>query len=55
MLMRYHDELLRSMPPGIPDEAMPYLMIPVLLAQSRDKLAAIFMKTPGGLGMVQPL
>jgi EmrB/QacA subfamily drug resistance transporter len=55
MLMRYHDEFLRSMPAGVPGEAMPYLMNPVLLAQSRDKLAAIFMKTPGGLGMVQPL
>jgi predicted MFS family arabinose efflux permease len=55
MLMRYHDEFLRSMPRGVPDEAMPYLMNPVLLGQSRDKLAAIFMKTHGGLGMVQPL
>jgi EmrB/QacA subfamily drug resistance transporter len=55
MLTRYHDEFLRSMPAGVPGEAMPYLMNPVLLAQSRDKLAAIFMQTPGGLGMVQPL
>lgn len=55
MLMRYHDEFLRAVPAGIPNEAMPYLMNPVLLGQSRDKLAAIFMKTPGGLGMVQPL
>jgi EmrB/QacA subfamily drug resistance transporter len=55
MLMRYHDEFLRSVPPGIPREAMPYLMNPVLLAQSRDKLAVIFMKTPGGLGTVQAL
>lgn len=55
MLMRYHDEFLRSVPAGVPSEAMPYLLNPVLLAQSRDKLAAIFMKTPGGLAMVQPL
>jgi MFS family permease len=55
MLTRYHDEFLRSAPQGIPDEAMPYLLNPVLLAQSRDELAAIFMKTPGGLAMVQPL
>jgi EmrB/QacA subfamily drug resistance transporter len=55
MLTRYHDEFLRSVPAGLPSEAMPYLMNPILLAQSRDELAAIFMKTPGGLGMVQPL
>jgi len=55
MLMRYHDEFLRSVPQGIPPEAMPYLLNPVLLNQSRDKLAAILLKTPGGLGMVQPL
>jgi EmrB/QacA subfamily drug resistance transporter len=55
MLTRYHDEFLRSVPAGLPPEAMPYLMNPILLAQSRDELAAIFMKTPGGLGMVQPL
>jgi EmrB/QacA subfamily drug resistance transporter len=55
MLMRYHDEFLRSMPKGVPDEAMQYLMNPILLGQSRDKLAAIFLKTPGGLAMVQPL
>jgi hypothetical protein len=55
MLMRYHDEFLRSVPAGIPSEAMPYLLNPVLLNQSRDKLAAILMKTPGGFGMVQPL
>ena len=51
MLMRYHDEFLRSMPPGVPGEAMPYLMNPVLLAQSRPQVAAIFLKTPGGLAM----
>jgi hypothetical protein len=34
---------------------MPYLMNPILLAQSRPQLAAIFASTPGGLAMVQPL
>jgi EmrB/QacA subfamily drug resistance transporter len=55
MLMRYHDEFLRSVPPGVPDEAMPYLMNPILLAQSRPQLAAIFAKTPGGMDLVQSL
>ena len=55
MLTRYHNEFLRLMPPGLPDAAMPYLMNPILLAQSRQQLGEILMKTPGGLAMVQPL
>ena len=55
MLTRYHDEFLRLAPPGLPAEAMPYLTNPILLAQSRPELAAIFMKAPGGLAMVQPV
>ena len=55
MLTRYHDEFLRLAPPGLPAEAMRYLTNPILLAQSRPELAAIFMKTPGGLAMVQPV
>jgi len=55
MLTRYHDEFLRLAPAGLPAEAMPYLTNPILLAQSRPELAAIFMKTPGGLTMVQPV
>jgi EmrB/QacA subfamily drug resistance transporter len=55
MLTRYHDEFLRHAPPGLPDAALPYLMNPILLAQSRPELAAIFANTPGGLAMVQPL
>lgn len=55
MLTRYHDEFLRLAPQGLPAEAMPYLTNPILLAQSRQQLAAIFMKTPGGLAMVQPV
>ena len=54
MLTRYHDEFLRLAPPGLPAEAMPYLTNPILLAQSRPELAAIFLKAPGGLAMVQP-
>jgi EmrB/QacA subfamily drug resistance transporter len=55
MLTRYHDEFLRLAPAGLPAEAMKYLTNPILLAQSRPELAAIFMKTPGGLAMVQPV
>lgn len=55
MLTRYHDEFLRLAPAGLPVEAMPYLTNPILLAQSRPELAAIFMKTPGGLALVQPV
>jgi len=55
MLTRYHDEFLRLAPPGLPAEAMKYLTNPILLAQSRPELAAIFTKTPGGLAMVQPV
>jgi hypothetical protein len=55
MLTRYHDEFLRLAPPGLPAAAMPYLTSPILLAQSRPELAAIFMKTPAGLAMVQPV
>lgn len=55
MLTRYHDEFLRLAPAGVPAEAMKYLTNPILLAQSRPELAAIFMKTPGGLAMVQPV
>jgi len=55
MLTRYHDEFLRLAPAGVPSEAMPYLTNPILLVQSRQQLAAIFMKTPGGLAMVQPV
>lgn len=55
MLTRYHDEFLRLAPSGLPSEAMPYLTNPILLVQSRQQLAAIFMKTPGGLAMVQPV
>jgi predicted MFS family arabinose efflux permease len=55
MLTRYHDEFLRLAPAGLPPAAMPYLMNPILLAQSRPQLAAIFANTPGGLAMVQPL
>jgi MFS family permease len=55
MLTRYHDEFLRLAPAGLPPAALPYLMNPVLLAQSRPQLAAILTNTPGGLAMVQPL
>jgi predicted MFS family arabinose efflux permease len=55
MLTRYHDQFLRVAPAGLPAEAMPYLMNPILLAQSRPQLAAILAKTPGGMAMVQPL
>ena len=55
MLTRYHDEFLRLAPAGVPSEAMTYLTNPILLVQSRPQLAAIFMKTPGGLAMVQPV
>ena len=34
---------------------MPYLMNPILLAQSRPQLAQIFASTPNGLAMVQPV
>jgi EmrB/QacA subfamily drug resistance transporter len=55
MLMRYHAEFLKLVPPGLPDAAMPYLMNPLLLSQARPQLAAILVNTPGGLAMVQPL
>jgi EmrB/QacA subfamily drug resistance transporter len=55
MLTRYHGEFLRLAPPGLPPAALPYLMNPILLAQSRPQLAEIFASTPGGLAMVQPL
>jgi hypothetical protein len=55
MLTQYHQEFLRLAPSGLPAEAMPYLMNPILLAQSRPQLAAIFARTPGGLALVQPL
>ncbi|HEX8027743.1 MAG TPA: MDR family MFS transporter, partial [Vicinamibacterales bacterium] len=55
MLMRYHDEFLRLVPKGVPEAAMPYLMNPILLAQSRPQLAQIFASTPNGLAMVQPV
>jgi hypothetical protein len=55
MLTRYHDEFLRLAPPGLPAAAMPYLMNPILLAQSRPQLATILASTPGGAAMVQPL
>lgn len=53
MLTRYHDEFLKLAPANLPAEAVPYLTNPILLAQSRQQLAAIFIKTPGGLGMAQ--
>lgn len=55
MLARYHDEVLRLVPPELPPAAMPYLTNPVLLVQSRAQIAEILAKTPGGLAMVQPL
>jgi predicted MFS family arabinose efflux permease len=55
MLTRYHDEFLRLAPTGLPPAAMPYLSNPILLAQARPQLAAIFANTPGGLAMVQPV
>lgn len=55
MLTRHHDEFLKLAPANLPAAAMPYLTNPILLAQSRQELAAIFMKTPGGLRMVQPV
>jgi EmrB/QacA subfamily drug resistance transporter len=55
MLMRYHAEFLKLVPPGLPDAAMPYLLNPLLLSQARPQLAAILVNTPGGLAMVQPL
>jgi EmrB/QacA subfamily drug resistance transporter len=55
MLTRYHDEFLRLAPRDLPAAALPYLTNPILLAQSRPELAAIFMKAPGGLAMVQPV
>jgi hypothetical protein len=55
MLMRYHDEFLTLVPRGVPEAAMPYLMNPILLAQSRPQLAQIFASTPNGLAMVQPV
>jgi EmrB/QacA subfamily drug resistance transporter len=55
MLTQYHDEFLRSVPPGVPAAAMPYLMNPLLLAQARPQLAAIFANTPGGLALVPTL
>jgi hypothetical protein len=55
MLTQYHNEFLRSVPSGVPEAAMPYLLNPLLLAQSRPQLAAIFASTPGGLALVQPL
>jgi hypothetical protein len=53
MLTRYHDEFLKLAPQGVPAEAMPYLTNPILLTQSRQEVAAIFMKVPGGLAMAQ--
>jgi EmrB/QacA subfamily drug resistance transporter len=53
MLTRYHDEFLRNAPPGLPAAAMPYLTNPILLAQSRPQLAAIFAGTPNGLAIAQ--
>jgi EmrB/QacA subfamily drug resistance transporter len=55
MLTRYHDDFLRLAPPGLPAAAVPYLMNPILLAQSRSQLATVFANTPGGWAMVQPL
>lgn len=53
MLTRYHDEFLRNAPQGLPAAAMPYLTNPILLAQSRPQLAAIFAGTPNGLAIAQ--
>lgn len=53
MLTRYHDEFLRNAPSGLPTAAMPYLANPILLAQSRPQLAAIFAGTPNGLAIAQ--
>lgn len=55
MLTRYHTEFVRSMPAGLPEAALPYLLNPLLLAQSRPQLAAIFAQTPGGLALVPPV
>ena len=51
MLSRYHDEFLRLAPANLPPAAMPYLTNPILLAQSRPQLTAIFAKMPDGLSI----
>ena len=55
MLARYHNEFMRSVPAGVPPAALPYFMNPLLLAQARPQLLAIFAKSPGGLQVLPTL
>src|SRR5205085_9073079 len=47
MLIQYHDEFARSMPPGVPAAALPYFENPLLLVQVLPQLQQIFGRVPG--------
>jgi hypothetical protein len=55
MLTQYHNEFSRSMPPGVPQAALPYFENPLLLVQVRPQLEQMFGRVPGGLQMLQTL
>ncbi|MBS1818184.1 MAG: MFS transporter [Acidobacteria bacterium] len=55
MLTQYHDEFTRSIPPGVPEQALKYFENPLLLVQVRPQLEQMFGRAPGGLQLLQTL
>ncbi len=55
MLTQYHDEFRASIPPQLPQAALPYFENPLLLVQMRPQLEQMFGGVPGGTQMLQTM
>ena len=55
LLTNYHRDFAKSLPPGIPSDALLPFSNPLMLAQLRPQLEATFAKLPGGVGLLQTL
>jgi MFS family permease len=55
MLTRYHRDFAQTLPPQVPESAMPYFSNPLLLVQMRPQLEAAFSRAPGGPALLQRL
>jgi len=55
LLTNYHAEFRRSIPNGVPPDALQFFDNPLMLVQMRPQMEALFSKLPGGVALMEQM